>query len=153
MLISTLAKNPITIEYQLITQNFQANSMSNKLKIILAIITSVLIISSSAIIFNSQRRNNPISKTELSSSSSSSSTVSSSSSSQGSSVSVSSSSVESSLSSISVSSSVVAKIDIPITSQIAVSQTPMVEKPKAVVPQSQTITNQPTNTNCNSRYS
>ena len=60
--------------------------MSNKLKIILAIITSVLIISGSAIIFNSQRRNNSISKTELSSLASSSSTVSSSSSSQVSSV-------------------------------------------------------------------
>ena len=107
--------------------------MSNKLKIILAIITSVLIISGSAIIFNSQRRNNSVSKTELSSSSSSS-TVSSSSSSQVSSVSVSSSSVESSSLNSSSLTSEITKIDIPITSQIAVSQTPIVEKPKSVVP-------------------
>ena len=99
--------------------------MSNKLKIILAIITSILIVSGSAIIFNSQRRNNSISKTELSSSSSS--IVSSAISSQVSSVSVSSVSVESS----SVSSSV--------SSQIAVSQTPVVEKPKVVVPNSASI--------------
>ena len=66
--------------------------MSNKLKIILAIITSILVLSGSAIIFNSQRRNNSISKTELSSSSSSS-TVSSISSSQVSSISISSNSV------------------------------------------------------------
>ena len=114
--------------------------MSNKLKIILAIITSVLIISGSAIIFNSQRRN---SQTQLSkvdsSNSSSSSTVSLSSSSQVSSVSVSSVFVE--------SSSEITKIDIPITSQIANSQTPMVEKPKsAVISQSQTVTNESTQT-------
>ena len=80
--------------------------MSNKLKIILAIITSVLIISGSAIIFNSTRRNSQISKTELSSSSSSSSTVSSNSSSQVSSVSISSVSVESSSVSVPTSSSI-----------------------------------------------
>ena len=114
--------------------------MSNKLKIILAIITSVLIISGSAIIFNSQRRNSqtPVSKVD-SSSSSSSSTLSSSISSQVSSISISSSSVESS----SVATSEVTKIDIPITSQIANSQTPVAEKPKsAPIPQSQTVTNQ-----------
>ena len=107
--------------------------MSNKLKIILAIITSILVVSGGAIIFNSQRRNNLISKTDLSSSSSSS-TVGSSISSQGSSVFVSSNSVESS--SVFVPTSEITKIDIPITSQVAVSQTPMVEKPKAVVPNS-----------------
>ena len=103
--------------------------MSNKLKIILAIITSVLIISGSAIIFNSQRRN---SQTQIAKvdSSISSLTVSSNSSSQVSSVSVSSVSVESSSS----TSSEIIKIDIPVTSQVAVSQTPVVEKPKSAVP-------------------
>ena len=118
--------------------------MSNKLKIILAVITSILVLSGSAIIFNSQRRNSqtPASKIE---SSSSSSTVSFSSSSQVSSVSISSSSVESS--SVSVPSSEITKIDIPITSQVAVSQIPIIEKPKsAVIPQSQTVINNPTQT-------
>ena len=120
--------------------------MSNKLKIILAIIISILVVVSSAIIFNSQRRNNSIPKTELSSLASSSSIVSSSSSSQVSSVSVSSSSV-SAPSSSSVATSEITKIDIPITSQIAVSQIPMVEKPKSVVPNSTSIpTNQLTQT-------
>ena len=109
--------------------------MSNKLKIILAIITSILVVSGSAIIFNSQRRNSQISKTE---SSSSSSTVSSNSSSKVSSVSVSSSSLSS------VSSSEITKIDIPITSQIVNSQTPIVEKPKSVAPNS-TSASVPTN--------
>ena len=59
--------------------------MSNKLKIILAIITSILVVSGSAIIFNSQRRNSQTQPSKVDSSSSSS-TVSSSSSSQGSSV-------------------------------------------------------------------
>ena len=106
--------------------------MSNKLKIILAIITSILVVSGSAIIFNSQRRNSQISKTELSSSSSSTvSSISSSSSSQVSSVSISSSS-----STNSVLSSEITKIDIPITSQVVNSQIPMVEKPKSIVPNS-----------------
>ena len=100
--------------------------MSNKLKIILAIITSILVVSGSAIIFNSQRRNSqtPVSKIE---SSSSSSIVSSSISSQASSVFIGLSSLSS------VSSSEITKIDIPITSQVVVSQTPVVEKPKSVV--------------------
>ena len=107
--------------------------MSNKLKIILAVITIVLIITGSAIIFNSQRRNSqtPVSKIEPSSSRS---TVSSSSSSQVSSVSISSASVESSSVLGSTPSSEVAKIDIPIASQVINSQTPMVEKPKSVAP-------------------
>ena len=109
--------------------------MSNKLKIILAIITSILIISGSAIIFNSQRRNSQTSVSKIDSSSSSS-IVSSSSSSQVSSVSAISSSVVSSSSLVSLPSSEVTKIDIPITSQIAVSQTLIVEKPKVVVPNS-----------------
>ena len=112
--------------------------MSNKLKIILAIITSILVVSGSAIIFNSQRRNSqtPVSKIESSISSLTSSIVSSSSSvsSQVSSVSVSSSS-----SLVSLPSSQVTKIDIPITSQIVVSQTPVVEKPKPAVPNSASI--------------
>ena len=109
--------------------------MSNKLKIILAIITSILVVSGSAIIFNSQRRNSQISKTELSSSSSSTvSSISSSSSSQVSSVSISSSS-----STNSVLSSEITKIDIPITSQVVVSQTPIVEKPKSIVPVQSTV--------------
>ena len=124
--------------------------MSNKLKIILAVITSILVLSGSAIIFNSQRRNSqtPASKIE---SSSSSSTISSAISSQVSSVSISSSSVESS----SVLSSEVAKIDIPITSQIVNSPTPVVERPKSVVPVQSTVNpivipklNTPTNS-CN----
>ena len=102
--------------------------MSNKLKIILAIITSILIISGSAIIFNSQRRNSQISKTELSSSSSSS-TVSSSTSSQVSSVVISSSSVESSL--VSLPSSAVAS-----SSQMSV-------QASSVQVQSQVSNNQP----------
>ena len=110
--------------------------MSNKLKIILAIITSILVVSGGAIIFNSQRRNNLISKTDLSSSSSSS-TVGSSISSQGSSVFVSSNSVESS--SVFVPTSEITKIDIPITSQVAVSQTPIAEKPKSVISNSTSI--------------
>ena len=106
--------------------------MSNKLKIILAIITSILVVSGSAIIFNSQRRNSqtPVSKIE---SSSSSSTVSSSSSSQVSSVSVSSSST-------SFPSSEIIKSENPITSQIVNSnQAPVAEKPKAVVPVQSTV--------------
>ena len=108
--------------------------MSNKLKIILAVITSILVVSGSAIIFNSQRRNNSVSKTELSSLSSSSSIVSSSISSQVSSVSVSSSSLSSVSSLVSAPSSEITKSENPIISQILVSQTPIVEKPKAVVP-------------------
>ena len=99
--------------------------MSNKLKIILAIITSVLIISGSAIIFNSQRRNSQtqIAKIESSSSSSSSSTVSSSSSSQVSSVSISSSSVESSSVSVPSSSSIsVQASSVQVQSQVSNNQ-------------------------------
>ena len=113
--------------------------MSNKLKIILAIITSILVISGSAIIFNSQRRNSQTQLSKVDSSSSLSSTVSSNSSSKVSSVSVSSNSVESSSSSISIPSSEITKIDIPITSQVVASQTPVAEKPKSIVPVQSTV--------------
>ena len=116
--------------------------MSNKLKIVLAIITSILVVSGSAIVFNSQRRNSQTQIPKIESSiSSSSSTVSSNSSSQVSGVSVSSNLLSSSL------ASKITKIDIPITSQIVNSQTPIVEKPKsAPIPQSQTVTNESTQT-------